>query len=856
MTNLGSEEWFERACICFRERRFDEAKAACDIGLAQSHLPTELRIEFLLLHCDVLQAFSPIDWKIVFESAEEAENLAADLREPTCSLRSAQACNRMGVAIRARCMIEPNWRFDARIEWLRSAGRHHNRARKILAELDVKSLELDQRELHSVIVSAYNNYASALVEQAYLNEQVEETRAVDDQDFSLVRRLLEEALEQFSSCRYACDGLVPEARVATLNDEAEVLLRLSRVCGQEPDVAVIAFYRCHRIVYQALELLEEINDRRVRLSWEWVFRAKLRWSMEHEMKCSSQLAQRFLADTFSTNEARLDELSEPEQIMYQFATVDVYYTPWSPSLGGGRSHDGSAEIRLGRALERLRLTFSERHRLNTAQLRDSSHGLHLDELRVALDAAVELSEAATICEVIETCRAQGYTAVPVKQAMPVGDVVDSSPNRALAAIGIATVGSPPDLFVKGSSVVHQHAEQSIEVDHIRQLTAGTNGWWWSLLRCRDAIYWAVLTPDTQYGGRCDAPDDMSHLVPWPIIDELIRRRRCNGPPLPLCISPSSGLASIGWGTLPVGEEAGSYLVQHADLRIAPPVPLLAACLKRPTSHGPWPITLLVAADPDGDLSAQAALPEHVANLMDKNCLILRFGMTAPPGRAELREAVDEIQYRGSRGTLVYSGHGVSDGRDAVEDFGLRLYGNEKLRARDIINWAKDAEEPMIPARVLLAACKTIGVRQTTNEWTSIAPAALFAGAEIVLATCQDLTSDDVNLHATAELCDILYSSACPIADFNNLQRSHLADIRPLQRHPSLSYSAIVGYGESLVDVEGDQLALFCIEACTETARFCRRPGLRDCHGAATSVRRCMSHGVRHPDGGTDRRSRR
>jgi hypothetical protein len=37
---------------------------------------------------------------------------------------------------------------------------------------------------------------------------------------------------------------------------------------------------------------------------------------------------------------------------------------------------------------------------------------------------------------------------------------------------------------------------------------------------------------------------------------------------------------------------------------------------------------------------------------------------------------------------------------------------------------------------------------------------------------------------------------------------------------------------------------------------CRRQGLPDCRCAGTSVRRCMPHGVRHPDGETDRRSRR
>lgn len=331
------KECFEQACVCFRERRFEQAGEACDIALSLPQLPTELRTELLLFRSDVLQAFSPIDWMKISESAEEAQDLAYDLREPTCSLRSAQALNRMGVAIRARCMVETNHRIGACIERLKSAARHHDHARSILVALDAESLQLDQRELHSVIVSAHNNNASALVEQAYLYEQAERARSVDNQDFGLVRSLLEEALEQFSSCRYACDGLVPEARVATLNDEAEVLLRLSRVCDWDTDVGAIAFYRGHRLVYQALELLKDIADRRVRLSWEWVLREKLHWSMMHDMRCSSQLAERFREDTFSVNEARLNEFSQPDQIMYQFATVDVYYTPWSPSRWRPRS---------------------------------------------------------------------------------------------------------------------------------------------------------------------------------------------------------------------------------------------------------------------------------------------------------------------------------------------------------------------------------------------------------------------------------------------------------------------------------------------------------------------------------------
>ena len=44
------------------------------------------------------------------------------------------------------------------------------------------------------------------------------------------------------------------------------------------------------------------------------------------------------------------------------------------------------------------------------------------------------------------------------------------------------------------------------------------------------------------------------------------------------------------------------------------------------------------------------------------------------------------------------------------------------------------------------------------------------------------------------------------------------------------------------------------KAADRDARFCRRQGLPDCHGVGTSVRRCMPHGVRHPDREADHRS--
>jgi hypothetical protein len=596
---------------------------------------------------------------------------------------------------------------------------------------------------------------------------------------------------------------VPEARVATWNDEAEVLLRLARISTQDSDLRALAFLRAHSLVAQALGLIDEISDRRVRLTWEWLLRDQIRHSMENDFSQSGQLAQRLLEESRSVNSARLAELSRIEPVRYQIATVDVYYTPWSPSRGGGRAHEGSAKVRLERNLERLGQMFSDRHKLNTIQLRDGWHRLHVEDIQVTLDAAIELGEAAIICEVIETCRAQGYSAVPPQQARLAGDTGDSAANRALAAIGIATVGSPPDLSVRGTSALHQFAELTIDIDRVRQSTVGIDGWWWSLLRTGGTLYWAVLTPDACYSGKRDAPtDEETSIVPPPIVNELARRRLDGKPPLPLVISPSAGLGSVCWTTLPVGKKAGRHLVGHADIRIAPPVPLLQACLQRPKSSGPWPITLLILADPIGDLPAQAELPSRVAHLMDRDRIILQSRQSplsapiAPRATlANLKGALDQLRHRESGGTMVYSGHGVKRGADPMADFGLALDDQDKLTARDVIDRAADAEKPTLPARVVLAACQTIGVGQDTHEWTSVAPAALFAGAEFVLATCRDLNSDQVNLDATVELCSIAYSSERPVAAVNALQRSHLLDSEPVPSHPSLFYSAIVGQSE-------------------------------------------------------------
>ena len=43
MTSMDAEACYDRACMCFRERRFDEAREQCDKGLSQLNLAVERR---------------------------------------------------------------------------------------------------------------------------------------------------------------------------------------------------------------------------------------------------------------------------------------------------------------------------------------------------------------------------------------------------------------------------------------------------------------------------------------------------------------------------------------------------------------------------------------------------------------------------------------------------------------------------------------------------------------------------------------------------------------------------------------------------------------------------------------------
>jgi hypothetical protein len=345
-----------------------------------------------------------------------------------------------------------------------------------------------------------------------------------------------------------------------------------------------------------------------------------------------------------------------------------------------------------------------------------------------------------------------------------------------------TIGSPPDITVRGGSVLNQDVEESVDIDALRVRVGGDDAWWWSLLSCNSTIYWAILGPDTSVSGRFTKADGM--VVPDRLDNEIARRARAGEPPLRLIISPSAQLGGTVWASLPM--RRSGVLVDGADICLVPPAPLLGFCAERPRSLPPWHIKVLVAADAQGDLRVQMRLPELVSPYLASGATVLRSPHTSPTRKCLLAALASARSIPGG-GTFVFTGHGNPRASGGIDATGLVLDHGDTLTAENIINWQRSNPADSIPARVLLAGCQTLDFGPGTHEWISIAPAALLAGAELVLATCADLVSDEETLHTSARMCEILSSSDSPVAEVNQAQR----DLRG-RPSPLLLYSPVVG----------------------------------------------------------------
>jgi CHAT domain len=138
------------------------------------------------------------------------------------------------------------------------------------------------------------------------------------------------------------------------------------------------------------------------------------------------------------------------------------------------------------------------------------------------------------------------------------------------------------------------------------------------------------------------------------------------------------------------------------------------------------------------------------------------------------------------GLLAYVGH-VSNASDDVPANASLVLDDDSLSARDLLYDKEPRRWPM-PSRVALIGCGSGGAR--APEWLGLAPASLWAGAQIVAATSWDLIDEADTWRLADEVVSVLHRSADPAAEWREHFIRHLAEWKS-QRGPSpLSWAAI------------------------------------------------------------------
>ena len=259
------------------------------------------------------------------------------------------------------------------------------------------------------------------------------------------------------------------------------------------------------------------------------------------------------------------------------------------------------------------------------------------------------------------------------------------------------------------------------------------------------------------------------LLPAPLRSRLLEA------PMSLVVAPAPEIASIPVAWLAL-DDADTRLVERADAVVVPAAALLAAAGDRwpaTLAHGPGPVRAAVT-DALGDLP-------HVRGLA-------ALAASAAVGADVTGSSVIEALRSRRPGVVVVAGHarsdGVADAHVCVARMGAgapcrysspgRPCPGEPLPAGTWL--ASDpATDEAVANRVLLATCHGSGADTAgrAGEWLGLAPALMFAGARLVVATAWPVLDHPVTATIDEELARALTTSPRPATALAHIQRAWL-----------------------------------------------------------------------------------
>lgn len=400
-------------------------------------------------------------------------------------------------------------------------------------------------------------------------------------------------------------------------------------------------------------------------------------------------------------------------------------------------------------------------------------------LEKAMAQAAEGKDWPTLAELIETARLQLVPDSATDESWAVARQVPFVRVRGVSQLensSWSVPGERPDAF---------------ELESIAAVVLGPETVWWSTWIAGENLYWSLVPPEGPVEGgrmpRSDIAEALSSVRDaLPIVfegeAETLYERRMEDSPLcgplaaerrlaaqigsmlpgalirrvaeggvALAIAPAPQLAVVPWA-IATSDALGHdvRLIERCRLAIAPPAALVAKIAARNvgrTDTTPNPLRAAVV-DPGGDLPAANAL----GSLLPSNVALLTH---------EDEPSVDDIasllQGTERASTFLFAGHTSTPGVDhrAALFLGARHAASDAI-ARLSITSDMLLGQPKrfpLPRQLMLLACGSGDVQNVRDgEWTTLGPAALWAGADrAVITSFPVIDSSDLDAQLIAGL---------------------------------------------------------------------------------------------------------
>jgi tetratricopeptide (TPR) repeat protein len=426
---------------------------------------------------------------------------------------------------------------------------------------------------------------------------------------------------------------------------------------------------------------------------------------------------------------------------------------------------------------------------------------------------------------------------------------DGSLSAAGTAAGLTPLTPPPrlDLFEPGDSILGRLAPElvwngEVVLAQVAEAVAGQDWWWWGSWAAGGQLYWSLIGHDgtVEAGGIPVAslkpaltrlaralptllegetggnvvraksgplaqPDtavalanELGELLIPRTLKDLVLARAASGQPLSLVVAPAPELGRVPFGLLGLGK-AGVHLAHGAVVRLGASAALLDQIRRR--EPGRLDRQVLAVIDPcdDAPLLAKNGLNQAGVTgwawlqdrpLLSRHDHLRELSDAMHLAKEATADELSEALRTTDAGVFAYIGHVWNTSDDVTANASLVLNGG-MLAAHQLL-YDPDRKWPM-PARVALIGCGSGGAH--APEWLGLAPASLWAGAQIVAATAWDLIDEADTWRLADEVVSVLLYPD-PATEWRERFIHHLAAWKSHTDPSPLSWGAVqfVGLG--------------------------------------------------------------